>query len=266
MANIKNHGIEDLTRFAMDAIHRLGEEALSFYGKGKSAVKFDEGLVTEVDFHLTKSFQDQLTARYPEHRIFNDSLEDTDYTHDGKRYLWIYDPLDGIANFQAGIPIWGISLALHENFWPIFGVFYMPSTGDIFHARAGEKAFRGEEEIRISDQEEINDESVLLTYSRFHLRYRSTFPGKIRNLGCTAAHICYVAMGRADAAIIANESYRDLGAAGVIIESAGGKILKMDGSDFYLSDYLDDQRIRDHLLVVSPETYAQVRASLKEIT
>ncbi|MFC1515649.1 inositol monophosphatase family protein [Thermodesulfobacteriota bacterium] len=266
MANLKNHGIEDLTQFALDAIHRLGEEALSFYGKGKSQVKFDEGLVTEVDFQLTKSFQSQLDAHYPEHSIFNGSQERTDdYTHDGKRYLWIYDPLDGIANFQAGIPIWGISLALHENFWPILGVFYMPSTGDLFHARAGHKAFRGKEEIRVSAQEEINNESLLLTYSRFHQQYQSTFPGKIRNMGCTAAHICYVAMGRAEAAIIANESYQDLAAAGVIIESAGGKILKMDGSNFYLSDFLDSQRIGDHLLVVSQETYPQVRGALKEI-
>jgi len=262
---LKNHGIEDLTRFAMDIIRRSGEEALLFYGKGKSHVKFDEGLVTEVDFHLTKFFQDQLHAHYPEHRVYDNFQENTAYTHDGKRYLWIYDPLDGIANFQAGIPIWGISLALYENFWPILGAFYMPSTGDLFHARAEQKAFWGKEEIDISAQENINDESLLLTYSRFHQHYQSTFPGKIRNLGCTAAHICYVAMGRAEAAIIANESYKDLAAVRVIIESAGGKICKMDGSDFFLSDYMDGQRMQNHLLVVAPDKYLQVRECLKEI-
>ena len=258
-------GIDDLTQFAMDVILRLGEEALSFFGKGKPYVKFDEALVTKVDFHLTKFFQDQLRAHFPEHRIFNHDREQTDYTHDETRYLWIYDPLDGIANFQAGIPIWGISLALHDNFWPIFGAFYMPSTGDIFHARAGKKAFRGKEEIRISTQGNINDESVLLTYSRFHQQYRTTFPGKIHNLGCTAAHICYIAMGRAEAAVIANESYQDLAAAGVIIESAGGKICKMDGSDFFLSEYVEGQRIEDHLLVLAPDTYSQVSECLKKI-
>jgi myo-inositol-1(or 4)-monophosphatase len=67
--------------------------------------------------------------------------------------------VDGVANFQAGIPIWGTSLALLENYWPVLGVFYMPVTGDIFHAKAGPKAFRGEQRICISPQEEINDES-----------------------------------------------------------------------------------------------------------
>ncbi|GAF91915.1 unnamed protein product, partial [marine sediment metagenome] len=79
-------------------------------------------------------------------------------------------------------------------------------------------------------------ESLLLTYSRFHHHYHSTFPGKIRDLGCTAAHICYVATGRAEAALIANESYQDLAAACIIVEAAGGKIYKLDGSEFLLNE------------------------------
>ena len=262
----KSHGIEDLTQFAVEVIRRSGEEALSYYGKGSPQVKFDDELVTEAELHLTEFYQDQLHAHFPEHQVFKTNQENKGYTHEGKRYLWIYDALDGVANFQAGIPIWGISLALLENFWPILGVFYMPATGDLFHAQAGKKAFWGKREIRVSAQENINDESLLLTYSRFHNQYHSTFPGKIRDLGCTAAHICYVATGRAEAAVIANESYRGLAAARVIIEAAGGKIYKMDGSEFFLDEYLDGQRIDDHLLVVAPDTYSQARTYLQEIS
>ncbi len=103
--------------------------------------------------------------------------------------------------------------------------------------------------VDVAAQENINDESLLLTYSRFHQHYRSTFPGKIRGLGCAAAHMCYVAMGRAEAAVIANESYRGLAAACIIVAAAGGKISKMDGSDFFLNEYLDGARIDEHLLV-----------------
>lgn len=264
MTVLKDHGIDDLVRFAMEVIRLSGDEALSYYAKGKPNLKFDMGLVTETELHLTKFFKDQLQANFPEHQLFMNNYEIQEYSHAEKRYLWIYDPLDGVANFQAGIPIWGTSLSLLENFWPIFGAFYMPSTGDLFHAIAGRKAFRGEKEIRISDQANINDESVLLTFSRFHNRYRSTFPGKIRNLGCTAAHICYVAMGRAEAAVIANESYKDLAAARIIIEAAGGKIFKMDGSEFFLNEYLDGEKIGGHLLVTPPDSYSQVRDCLQE--
>jgi len=264
MTTSKRHGIKDLTQFAMEAIRRSGEEALAFYGKGDPKIKFDEELVTEADYHLMEFFQDQLNDNFPEHQVFKNDQANKEYTHDETRYLWIFDPLDGVANFQAGIPIWGISLALIENFWPIFGAFYMPATGDLFHAQAEQKAYLKKEEICVSEQKHINDESLLLTYSRFHQRYRSTFPGKIRDLGCTGAHICYVAMGRAEAAIIANESFKDLAAAGIILEAAGGKICKIDGGDFFLNEHLDGQKINDHLLIMAPDIYSQVRNCLHE--
>jgi myo-inositol-1(or 4)-monophosphatase len=258
-------GIKDLTDFALEVIRRSGEEALSYYGKGSSKVKFDEELVTEAELRLMGFFEDQLRVHFPEHQVFENSQKSKQYSHEEKRYLWIHDALDGVANFQAGIPMWGTSLALLENFWPVLGVFYMPVTGDLFYAQAGQKAFLGKRAIRVSTQEEINDESLMLTYSRFHQHYESTFPGKIRDHGCTTAHICYVAAGRAEAAIIANETYRDLAAARVILEAAGGRMYKLDGSEFSLDDYIDGQRIDDHVFFVSPKTYEDLRDYLEQL-
>lgn len=264
MANLGNPDIEDLTQFAMDAVRCAGQEALRFYGKGNPAMKFDERLVTEAELSLVELFHAELSSKFPEHGVFGDVLPTEDYVHGQRGCLWIYDALDGVANFQAGIPVWGISLALLENFWPIFGVFYMPVTGDIFYAQAGQKAYWGKEEIHIPKPDEINNESVLLTYSRFHNHYRSTFPGKIRNLGSTAAHICYVARGRAEGALLAHVSYQDLAAAQIILNAAGGKICRLDGSEFHLSEYLGGQRIEEHLLAAAPGAHASVRMYLKE--
>jgi myo-inositol-1(or 4)-monophosphatase len=255
--------LEDLVGFGMDFIHQAGEKAMAFYGKGRPQVKFDQGVVTEAEIRLTEFFQTELHKHFPQHRLFSYDEVNQEYSHEAKRYLWTFDPLEGVANFQAGIPLWGLSLALVENFWPVFGVFFMPATGDLFHGRAGCCAYWGRREIRIPASEGINDESLLLTYSRFHQHFRSTFPGKIRSLGCTSAHICYVAMGRADAALIANETFQGLAAVRVILEAAGGRFSKLDGSEFYLNEYLDGRKIDDHLIVASPENLDQVRASLK---
>jgi myo-inositol-1(or 4)-monophosphatase len=257
-------GIDDLVKFAMQVIRLAGKEALSYYGKGKAHLRFDEGLVTEAELRLTEFFENQLHAKFPGHQIFNHKQQSKDYTHEGARHLWVFDALDGVANFQAGIPLWGSSLALLENFWPIFGVFHMPVTNDIFHARAGDKAYWGDQEIRAAAQTEGSDEGLLLTYSRFHNHYSSTFPGKIRNMGCTAAHVSYVATGRAEGAIIANASFQDLAAVRVIIEAAGAKIYKMDGGEFFLNEYLDGQRIDDHLLVVAPDIASSIRSHLNK--
>ncbi len=146
------HGIEALTAFALDAIRSSGQTALDYFGKGRGATKFDQGLVTRAELQISTCFQQALDNQYPDHRMFTSKTLDTTYTHDNRRYLWIFDPIDGVDNYQAGIPIWGMSLALLENFWPVFGAFYMPATGDLFHARAGGKAFWGEKRIRIPDE------------------------------------------------------------------------------------------------------------------
>lgn len=256
-------GIDQLLVFAKESVRNAGDKAMGLYGKGNPASKFDEELVTEAELKLVDFFKDRLSSVFPGHGIFGDPLPAEDYVHGEKRYLWIYDPLDGVANFQAGIPIWGISLALLENFWPVFGVTYMPVTGDIFYAVAGQNAYHGDEKIRIQDTGEISNESVLLTYSRFHNHYQSSFPGKIRNLGSTAAHIAYVIRGRAEAALLANVSYRDLAAAQIILMAAGGKIHRLDGREFHLSDYLTGQRIEDHLIAAPEGAFEQVRMYLK---
>ncbi|MGA2402518.1 MAG: inositol monophosphatase family protein [Syntrophobacteraceae bacterium] len=260
-----NPGIEGLLSFARETVSKAGDKALGLYGKGNPAVKFDEELVTSAELGLVDFFRDRLNSIFPGHGVFGDPLPAEDYVHGEKRYLWIYDPLDGVANFQAGIPIWGISLALLENFWPVFGVTYMPVTGDFFYAIAEQKAYWGEREIRIPDTGEISNESVLLTYSRFHNQYQSTFPGKIRNLGSTAAHIIYVARGRAEGALLANVSYRDLAAAQIILMAAGGKIHRLDGREFHLSDYLSGQRIEEHLIAAPEGSFESIRMYLKRL-
>jgi myo-inositol-1(or 4)-monophosphatase len=263
MKREEGYGVDEFFMFAADTVRQAGEVALSYYGKGDPRVRFDDGLVTEAELRLSDLFRNRLLEQFPGHRVFGSTEESNEYSHEGKRYLWVYDALDGVANFQGGIPTWGMSVALLDNFWPVFGLFFMPVTGDLFRARAGGRAYWGDLEIHAATSTEINDESILLTYSRFNQDHRSTFPGKILNLGCTVAHICLVARGRADAAMIAKETYQDLAAASVIVETAGGKIYRLDGSEIHLADYLGGQKIEEPLLVTAPDNYPQIREHLQ---
>lgn len=241
----------ELYAFAQETIQHMGREALNFYGKGSHRPPFDRELVTQAELHLNSCFQKIISEKYPNHQAYGQSHLDDGYTHGSRRYLWIFDPLDGVDNFQSGIPIWGMSLALYENYWPVLGVFLMPATNDLFRACAGEKAYWNDRSIRIANFGGVSQESLLLTFSRFHQSYECRFPGKIRDFGSTGAHACYVAMGKAQAALTANESFKDLAAVNVIIEAAGGRLLKIDGSPFMLGDYMDGQRIDEHLMIAA---------------
>lgn len=246
--------IAELYTFATETIEQMGREALKFHGKGRHHPPFDQDLVTQAELHLSRAFQEIISKHFPNHLIYGQTPLGDGYTHDGQRYLWVYDPLDGVDNFQSGIPIWGTSLALYENYWPVLGLFLMPATNDLFRASAGEPAYWNDQVIQVDDRGSLSQESLLLTFSRFHQHYRSKYPGKIRCFGSTGAHICFVAMGRADAAFTANESFQDLAAVRVIIESAGGKLFKNDSSEFYLGDYIEGQRIEEPILAAGPSS------------
>ena len=243
--------IGNLSLFAIETVNKMGDEALKFFGKGRHHPPFDRELVTQAELHLLNAFQDEISGKYPEHLVYGQDVPDEGYTHDAKRYLWIFDPLDGVDNFQSGIPIWGMSLALYENYWPLLGVFLMPATKDLFHAIAGDNAYWNNRVIHMSNRDSISQESLLLTFSRFHQYYQCNFPGKVRDFGSTGAHLCYVAMGRADAAVIANETFKDLAAVSVILSCAGGRMLKDGQDDFYVSEYMDGRRLEEHLLIAS---------------
>jgi len=257
--------IEDLSAFALETIQAAGREAMEFYGRNRTAVKFDEDLVTQAELHLRKFFQERLSGAFTGHRVFPVQDMDDTYSHGAQRYLWVFDPIDGVDNFQAGIPVWGMSLAVYDNFWPLFGLFFMPATGDLFSARAGQRAFWSEQPIAAQPRATVDDESQLLVYSRFHKQFAVRFPGKIRNLGCAAAHICYVAMGRADAAVIANEGFQDLAAMRIIVEGAGAKIFRLDGAALALGDYLNGEKIAEPLVVCAPDNFAPVVECLEKL-
>ena len=254
-----------LSTFAMETIRQMGDEALQFYGKGRLHPPFDQDLVTQAELHLNNSFQNKIMAQYPEHQLYGKDPLGEGYTHGAKRYLWVFDPLDGVDNFQTRIPIWGMSLALYENNWPVLGYFYMPATDDLFYAIAGQQAYWNDRPLKLVDRGDLAQESLVLTFSRFHQHYRFQFPGKVRALGSTGVHICYVAMGRADAAIVSHESFKDLAAVRIIVESVGAKFYKADGSDFFLGDYVDGTRIDDRLIITSPSNVESVLECLQRV-
>ena len=118
-------------------VKQAGALALKYYGQGDPQLKFDEELVTEAELAIREFMRTDIAKRYPEHHLLGEGEDQTAYGHGESGFQWIADPIDGTANFQAGIPIWGVSLALFKNFWPILGVFYMPVTGEIYKALAG---------------------------------------------------------------------------------------------------------------------------------
>jgi myo-inositol-1(or 4)-monophosphatase len=255
--------VEKVRDFIVEVLHEAGRIALEGYGKGRLDKKFDAEMVTSFEMKLESFVKSKVEKAFSGHLLFGDNASNNGYRHDAGKHLWVFDALDGVANYQAGIPMWGMSFALLENFWPVVGAYLMPSTNDMWLAVGGGAMYFNGKARKIIETEPTNNESLLFTYSRFHDHFQTTFPGKIRNLGCAGAHICYVAQGRADGAVIHNVAFKDMVAPLLILESAGGGVEYFEGGKFYINEYSDGRRVKDFLLVAPKGFHAQLREYLK---
>lgn len=61
---IKGYGIEEFSEFVMEFVKEVGKKVFVFYGKGKFQVKFDQGMVIEVELCLMDFFQEKFVESY----------------------------------------------------------------------------------------------------------------------------------------------------------------------------------------------------------
>lgn len=248
VGNLSRGEIIELQAFARGLARSGGAIAAGRYGRANPMLRFDSDLVTEVDLAIEDYIHKEVRERFPSHRFIGEQEVSRE---EGGGVTWAVDPIDGTASFSSAMPIWGISIAVFHETDPIIGVFYIPMTEELYSAALNMPALLNDREIRVSP-EPVDNESLLFTYSRFHNDFRTNFPGKVRCLGSSAAHICYVARGAASAAILGNIHIWDIAAGIIILQSAGGVILDAEGKKFDPVNYLDRERI-DRPLIAAPK-------------
>jgi len=247
-----------LKEFVENTLRKSGMLLMEMFGKGDRRLRFDGALVTEADNATWELISSKIKSSFEGHGFLRELDADQIGSENCPRFLWIIDTLDGAASFQAGMPVWGVSAALFEKFWPVLGFLYLPVTGELYSAYAARQALLNDKTITVRDEYNIDNESLALVYSRFHQDFRSTFPGKIRNFGSSAGHMAYVARGAADVCFMKNVNVQDLAAGSIILEAAGGEITYFDGRPFHVGDYLDGKRVEGPLIASPKDSWESV--------
>jgi len=263
--SLSERELSTLKEFIENTLRKSGSVLIEMYGKGDRQQKFDDELVTEAENSAWNIISTKIKSSFDDHGFLRELSEDDLNEENCPRFLWILDSLDGAASFQAGMPVWGISAALFEKFWPVLAFLYLPVTGELYSAYASRQALLNDKPIRVREEHSVDNESLVLVYSRFHNHFTSTFPGKIRNLGSSSGHMAYVARGAADACIMKNVNVQDLAAGSIILEAAGGEITYMDGSTFHVGDYMDGRRIEEPLIAAPKGTSKSFLKYFKKI-
>ena len=171
--------------------------ALRHFGKVAAELKPDRSLVTEADREVERFLVERLRAIEPEAQVLAEEGTAAE-ARDDKRPTWAVDPIDGTAVFVAGLPSWSISVGFIRDGQPELGCVYLPIPDEMFLADVGAGCSWNGSQVEMKEPTKAD---WLAVPSNFHRRFRSSYPGKHRCLGSTAAHIAWTARGAAAAAI-----------------------------------------------------------------
>lgn len=256
--------LKEIHNFARAIVRSGGEIAMSHFGHADPEVKYDESLVTEADLEVQEHLRSEVRKKYPDHQFLGEEKDGIDGPKDAP-FLWVVDPVDGTSAFSKGYPIWGISAALLHLGRPVVGAFYMPITNELFSSTYKGKPVCNDEPIEVRFDETVDNESLMLTYSRFHRDFNTSFPGKVRSLGSSVAHVCYVARGAAWGAVLSRVHLWDLVAGQVILEAAGGQIMDLDGNPFTPERYLTSTKVDRVLLAAAEGQHRDIKRFLERV-
>jgi fructose-1,6-bisphosphatase/inositol monophosphatase family enzyme len=148
---------------------------------------------------------------------------------------WLIDPIDGTANFAAGIPLFGIMVALVEHGETTHAWIYDPNTGEMAIAQRGAGAWLGETRLSVADRGDVSsmqgslntrfagdDEAALL------FRASRTMAPTLEARSAAQSYL-YLASGRSDF-VLYHKLYPWDHAAGVLLHAeAGGCARHRDG-------------------------------------
>lgn len=141
---------------------------------------------------------------------------------------WVVDPIDGTGNLIAGLPLFGISVALVDAKGPrLAAVLGLPG-GPLHAARRGGGAWRDGQPLRLPGTPAALVglstgliDALMATPDAASRWKRLREIGKIRNLGAQSIQLCAVAEGALAAAASVEARIWDEAAAGLVLREAG---------------------------------------------
>lgn len=231
---------------AMSAIAReAGALIMQYFHQGlKIEYKGDADLVTAADRASEALIRERISKQFPSHDVMG---EEQGLNDRGSEFRWYVDPLDGTTNFAHGYPVFSVSMAIEQRSDAggkrIAGVVYDPTRDELFAAELGMGAQLNGKAIRVSKATQLR-ECLLATGFPSHKRHKNPniyFYHQItlrthgvRRAGSAALDLCCVASGRFDGFWEFNLNPWDTAAGVLILEEAGGKVSRFDGSPFRL--------------------------------
>jgi histidinol-phosphatase len=226
--------------FALDAARAGGEIALRHYGRDPAMDLKDDGTwVTEADRAVEAEIRARIAKAWPAHNVLGEEeglKSAAGGTPAPEAPTWVIDPIDATNNFIAGIPIWGILVALRVQDDSVVGVCHAPALGETYEGAIGLGARMNDATITVDPLDDLARATVI--YPSAQRFVRTPLQGffeeivarswRARGYADFWGHML-VARGAAHVMVEAELSLWDVAALLPIVAEAGGRTTHLNG-------------------------------------
>lgn len=237
--------MNDLERIRRLVKTAAAEELMGRFESVSADTKADGTLITEADLAMQHRLQRELHAHWPQFELLGEEMtaqQQADLLARPGAGLWCLDPLDGTSNFAAGIPFFGVSLALIVDGGVQAAVVYDPARDECFSALLGQGAWLNDRRLTAPPRPELlADAMAMVDLKRLPdpliraLAKHSPFRSQ-RSFGSVALDWCWVACGRCQVYLHGGQKLWDYAAGQLVLNESGavGGLLRD-----YRDDWLD---------------------------
>jgi len=230
---------------------QAGELALTMQQGGLRSIhakSTPNDLVTEADLACETLIRDRLAALTPNFGFWGEESDERPQDD----YYWLVDPIDGTINFAAGLPWFGINIALIHRNTTIFGLSLILPQFELFWAQVGQGTYlrrrSGEQQrLQVSRASTLAD-ALLTTGFPYHraenednnaAEFARIMPicRGVRRMGASSADLAYVASGTFSAYWEGWIKPWDVAAGVLLVREAGGLVTNYQGAPFGLDDH-----------------------------
>lgn len=221
--------------------------------------KDDASPVTVADQETEQSIRDQLERRFPDDGIYGEEFGLWGLDRDA---IWVIDPIDGTRSFIAGVPLFGMLMAMVQDRVAQIGICRLPALGQVYSAARGQGATRNGEMISVSDQTVLQDAMLFINEGeKIYADTPAVFDrlcsaGRLRRLSYDCQPHALVATGQVDAVVDYDLKPYDYLAMVPIVEEAGGVITDWSGAPL---DFNSDGRV---VTAATPRLHADLMGLL----
>lgn len=233
--------MRDYVQTAEEAARRAGHVLRAWSSKFTVREKSRSNLVTEADEASQAAIFDFIHGRYPQHGFFGE--EGLSVTKEDSPYRWVIDPLDGTTNYVHGFPYYCVSIGLECRGEMIVAAVFDPIHEEMFLAVRGQGATLNRRPLRCSEVNDLGQALVIASlpvatseHDESVRRFLRVLPAAqtVQRTGSAALNLANVAAGRIDGFWSTSLKPWDMAAGILLVEEAGGRISKIDGSGFEL--------------------------------